>query len=100
MKPIKVRSISGAGCAIIGGYVVRDSRLRPLFHRYVYGDFCSGKVRSLIPALGGARKDRGTGLRVAGLSSFGETRQRLALRHVARWPGLPVRPQALTKAAA
>ena len=73
VKPIEVRSISGAGCAIIGGYVVRDSRLRPLFHRYVYGDFCSGKVRSLIPALGGARKNRGPGLRVAGLSSFGET---------------------------
>ena len=52
MKPIKVCSISGAGCAIIGGYVVRDSRLRSLFHRYVYGDFCTGKVRSLIPAPG------------------------------------------------
>jgi glucose/arabinose dehydrogenase len=73
VKPIRVRSISGAGCAIIGGYVVRDSRLRPLFHRYVYGDFCTGKIRSLIPRPGGARKDRGTGLRVRSLSSFGET---------------------------
>jgi len=73
VKPIAVRSIAGAGCAIIGGYVVRDRRLRPLFHRYVYGDFCTGKIRSLIPRLGGARKNRGTGLRVPGLSSFGET---------------------------
>jgi glucose/arabinose dehydrogenase len=73
VKPIKVRSISGASCALIGGYVVRDARLRSLFHRYVYGDFCTGKVRSLIPALGGARKDRGTGVRVRALSSFGET---------------------------
>jgi hypothetical protein len=73
VKPIKVRSISGAGCAMIGGYVVRDSSLRPLFHRFVYGDFCTGKIRSLIPRLGGARKDRGTGLRVRDLSSFGET---------------------------
>jgi glucose/arabinose dehydrogenase len=73
VKPIKVRSISGAGCAMIGGYVVRDSRLRSLTHRYVYGDFCTGKIRSLIPRLGGARKDRGTGLRVRDLSSFGET---------------------------
>ena len=73
VEPIKVRSISGAGCALIGGYVVRDARLRPLNHRYVYGDLCTGKIRSLIPRPGGARKDRGTGLRVRDLSSFGET---------------------------
>jgi glucose/arabinose dehydrogenase len=72
VKPIAVRSITGAGCAIIGGYVVRDRKLRSLFHRYVYGDFCTGKIRSLIPRLGGARKNRGTGLRVRDLSSFGE----------------------------
>ena len=58
---------------MIGGYVVRDSRLRSLTHRYVYGDFCTGKIRSLIPRPGGARKDRGTGLRVRDLISFGET---------------------------
>jgi glucose/arabinose dehydrogenase len=73
VRPIKVYSLAGAKCALIGGYVVRDARLRPLFHRYVYGDYCTGKVRSLIPRLGGARKDRGTGLRVRDLSSFGET---------------------------
>jgi hypothetical protein len=73
VRPIKVRSITGAGCALVGGYVVRDRRLRSLTHRYVYGDFCTGKIRSLIPRVGGARKDRGTGLRVRDLSSFGET---------------------------
>jgi glucose/arabinose dehydrogenase len=73
VRPIKVYSLAGAKCALIGGYVVRDARLRPLFHRYVYGDFCTGKIRSLIPRLGGARKDRETGLRVRDLSSFGET---------------------------
>jgi glucose/arabinose dehydrogenase len=73
VKPIKAYSISGSACAVVGGYVVRDSRLRSLTHRYVYGDFCTGKIRSLIPRLGGARKDRGTGLRVRDLSSFGET---------------------------
>ena len=72
VRPIKVYSLSGAACAVIGGYVVRDSRLRSLLRRYVYGDFCTGKIRSLIPKLGGARKDRGTGLRVRDLSSFGE----------------------------
>jgi len=73
VRPIKVYSLSGAKCALIGGYVVRDSRLRSLFRRYIYGDFCTGKIRSLIPRTGGARKDRGTGLRVRDLSSFGET---------------------------
>ena len=73
VRPIKVYSLAGAKCALIGGYVVRDSQLRSLFRRYVYGDFCTGKIRSLIPRLGGARKDRGTGLRVRDLTSFGET---------------------------
>jgi glucose/arabinose dehydrogenase len=73
VKPIKTYSIAGGACAIIGGYVVADARLGSLFHRYVYGDFCTGKLRSLIPGLAGARKDRGTGLRVRDLSSFGET---------------------------
>jgi glucose/arabinose dehydrogenase len=73
VRPIKTYGISGGACAIVGGYVVRDDRLRSLFHRYVYGDFCTGKIRSLIPTPGGARKDRGTGIRVRDLSSFGET---------------------------
>jgi glucose/arabinose dehydrogenase len=72
VKPIKVYSSSGNACAIVGGYVVRDPRLRSLLHRYVYGDFCTGKIRSLIPRLGGAKKDRATGVRVRDLSSFGE----------------------------
>jgi glucose/arabinose dehydrogenase len=73
VKPIKVYSSSGAACAIVGGYVVRDPRLRSLLRRYVYGDFCTGKIRSLIPRPEGARKDRGTGVRVRDLSSFGES---------------------------
>jgi len=73
VRPIKVFGLSGAKCALIGGFVVRDAKLRSLLHRYVYGDFCTGKIRSLIPRLGGARKDRSTGLRVRDLSSFGET---------------------------
>ena len=72
-RPIKVFSLAGAKCALIGGYLVRDPKLRPLLRRYVYGDFCTGKIRSLVPTPGGARKDRGTGLRVRDLSSFGET---------------------------
>ena len=73
VKPIKVYGSAGGACAIIGGYVVRDSRLRSLFHRYVYGDFCTGKIRSLIPGPGRCPQGpRRPGVRVRDLSSFGE----------------------------
>ncbi len=63
------------GCAIIGGYVVRDRSLGDLYGRYVYGDLCVGEIRSLLlPATGNGRAggDRSEGLEVANLNSFGE----------------------------
>ncbi len=60
------------GCSVTGGYVVRDRSLPTLFGRYVYGDFCSGDLRS-FPAVAGkpATDDRPLGLQVPSLSSFG-----------------------------
>jgi len=60
------------GCSITGGYVVSDPDLPALTGRYVYGDFCAGELRSLIPGKGEARDDRGVGLSVPQLSSFGK----------------------------
>ena len=60
------------GCSVTGGYVVRDQRLRSLYGRYLYGDYCAGQLRSFVPAAGGAREDRELGLEVGLLSSFGE----------------------------
>ena len=37
------------GCAVIGGFVVRDRRLRGPYGRYVFADFCNGELRSLVP---------------------------------------------------
>ena len=45
------------------------------------------------PRLGGARKNRGTGLRVSRPELVRRDRRRHALRHLAEWPGLPLRPQ-------
>jgi hypothetical protein len=61
-------------CAIVGGYVVRDSGVRDLAGRYVYGDNCTPEIRSAALVAPPARvtDDRDTGLRVAGLTSFGE----------------------------
>ena len=57
---------------MIGGYIVRDARLTSFKGRYLYSDFCDGKIRSLIAKTGGARRDRNSGLEVSGLSTFGE----------------------------
>jgi glucose/arabinose dehydrogenase len=69
-RPIKVTSLGGANCALIGGFVVKG--LKGLKGRYVYGDFCNSPLRSFVPKLGGARKDRRVGPRVPFLSSFGQ----------------------------
>jgi glucose/arabinose dehydrogenase len=59
------------GCAIIGGYVVRDRELRGLDGRYLYTDACGGELRSLVPHRRRGRGDRGLGLDVADPSAFG-----------------------------
>lgn len=59
------------GCAVIGGYVVRDASLGALYGRYLYGDHCSGELRSFDPAAPRAT-DCFEGLDVGNLDSFGE----------------------------
>jgi hypothetical protein len=63
---------SGGECSVTGGVVSRDPRVPDLAGRYVYGDFCAGRLRSFRIQGGRAADDRGLGLRVASLSSFGE----------------------------
>ncbi|HET8566145.1 MAG TPA: PQQ-dependent sugar dehydrogenase [Solirubrobacterales bacterium] len=62
-------------CSIIGGYVIRDPRLRALRGRYLYADYCEGELRTLMPHLKRAGDDRRLGLRVSGPTSFGEDDQ-------------------------
>ncbi|MGB7587887.1 MAG: PQQ-dependent sugar dehydrogenase [Solirubrobacterales bacterium] len=73
-KPIMAYSHSrdGGSCSIIGGYVVRDPRLPALRGRYLYTDYCSGQLRSLVPHLRRASHDRRLGLSVGSPTSFGE----------------------------
>jgi len=66
---------SAHGCSIIGGFVVRDPGLAGLYGRYVYADFCSQEIRSLLlPSGPGGRAgdDRSEGVTVGAPSSFGE----------------------------
>jgi Glucose / Sorbosone dehydrogenase/RTX calcium-binding nonapeptide repeat (4 copies) len=70
--PILDYDHSRGGCAIVGGYVVRDKTLSGLYGRYLYSDECAGEIRSLIPSLPRATDDRSEGLLVPNASSFGE----------------------------
>ena len=62
----------GRGCSITGGYVVRDPGLPGLAGRYVYADYCAGKLRSIRLAKGRGTGDRAVGLSVPQPTSFGE----------------------------
>jgi hypothetical protein len=71
-KPALQYGHSGSRCSIIGGYVVRDPRIKRLRGRYVYGDYCSGELRSFRPTRKGSRGDRPLGVgRRPGFTSFG-----------------------------
>lgn len=59
------------GCAIIGGYIVRDRSLGSLYGRYLYSDFCTADVRSFAPG-DPAGSDRSENLAVGEPTSFGE----------------------------
>ncbi len=67
--------LGGERCAVIGGYVARDTGLGALYGNYVYTDLCSGVIRSLrLPANGGeaAAGDCSLGIRADRPVSFGE----------------------------
>ena len=64
-----------SGCSITGGYVYRGGQVPGLKGRYVYADFCSGRVWSLRagPKPGGLREETGRlGQKLSNVTSFGE----------------------------
>jgi glucose/arabinose dehydrogenase len=71
-KPLLAPTHDDGFCALIGGYVVRDARVKSLFGRYVYGDNCKSQIYSTRLTPTRARSNRSTGLSVRNLSSFGE----------------------------
>jgi glucose/arabinose dehydrogenase len=60
-----------AGCSVTGGYVYRGSAVPAMRGRYVYGDYCSGRIWSLVLVKGKARV-RVEPSTIDQLSSFGE----------------------------
>src|SRR5207244_10756245 len=71
-KPVHVYSHAGGNCSVTGGYVYRGSAVPSARGRYFYGDYCSGKIWSFVPAGGKATDVRQEPLAVDSLSSFGE----------------------------
>jgi glucose/arabinose dehydrogenase len=70
----------GPGCAVTGGYVVRDPTLsriagREIVGRYLFGDYCTGRLFAFRPRPGlRAGKERSFRFRVPNLTSFAEDR--------------------------
>ena len=59
-------------CSVTGGYVGRDRRVPSLLGRYVYGDLCTGRLRSARLQGTALTGDRPLGLTVPQVVSFGE----------------------------
>ena len=72
VPPVITRTHDNGWCSITGGVVVRDPALPALRGRYVFGDFCKGRILSAKLSAGHARSVRNTPLKVDSLSSFGE----------------------------
>jgi glucose/arabinose dehydrogenase len=67
-KPLRVYSHSGGNCSITGGYAFRGPGYSAWRGRYIYGDYCSGRLW-VISKSGSVRASRDTGHNIM---SFGE----------------------------
>jgi glucose/arabinose dehydrogenase len=72
VRPVITRSHAAGWCSITGGVVVRDRAVPALYGRYVFGDFCRGRIYSARLEGRRARQVRPTTLDVRSLASFGE----------------------------
>jgi glucose/arabinose dehydrogenase len=71
VQPVAVYS-HDEGCSVTGGFVYRGSKVPAAVGRYFYGDYCSGRVWSLVVRNGKAQDVRREPFEVENLSSFGE----------------------------
>jgi hypothetical protein len=62
-----------AGCAVVGGVVVRDPRAGPLDGRYLVGDACTDTLWAIDPAGDQRRDPVAVGKAGRSLSSIGES---------------------------
>ncbi len=60
------------GCAVIGGYVYRGTKIPALDGAYLFSDSCQGELRVLVQQNGAVAAERRLGVEVPSPSSFGE----------------------------
>jgi glucose/arabinose dehydrogenase len=60
------------GCSVIGGFISRDPRLPQLAGRFVYGDLCSGALRSMSYGDGHLLDDAPIGPFLGQVMAFGQ----------------------------
>jgi glucose/arabinose dehydrogenase len=72
VPPVMTFAHGDGNCSITGGVVVRDKAVKGAFGRYLFGDFCKGEILSAALKTPKVTSLRSTGLKVSGLSSFGE----------------------------
>jgi glucose/arabinose dehydrogenase len=60
------------GCAVIGGVIARDPRLPQLAGRFLYGDLCTGALRSLLYQDGKLADDASIGPFLGQVMAWGE----------------------------
>jgi hypothetical protein len=48
VKPVAQYAHSSGDCSVSGGYVYRGQKIPSMFGFYFYGDYCSGRVRTLV----------------------------------------------------
>jgi glucose/arabinose dehydrogenase len=72
--PVITHTHASGFCSITGGVFVRDRALTSLYGRYLYGDYCEGRIRAARLRAGGTTTGRVVASlpKVPGLSSFGE----------------------------
>jgi glucose/arabinose dehydrogenase len=70
--PIYEYSHDNGNCSVTGGYVYRGSKLPSVRGRYFFGDFCTGRIVSLVQRNGQATGVKQYGFKVDALSSFGQ----------------------------
>jgi glucose/arabinose dehydrogenase len=72
--PMHTYPHTGGACSVTGGYVVHDPGLPALAGRYLYGDYCTGQLRSFAPDVPAQQAigDAALGINAPQLTSFGE----------------------------
>ncbi len=69
--PVMEYTHAGGNCAITGGYVYRGSAYPSLRGRYVFGDYCSGRIWT-IPSVGSNLAEQQAAHTSLTITSFGE----------------------------